>query len=152
RSAVHVLKRILIGVVVLVALLGLIGLVLPASRHVERSVSIATPPAAVFAIINDLRRFNEWSPWFEKDPHARYTFSGPENGVGSRLEWASAKSSVGTGSQEIIESIRDQRVKTRLDFGSQGHGESLLTLAPEGQGTRLTWGFDTSLGNNILAR
>jgi len=33
--------------------------------------SIAAPPAAVYDIVDDLRRFNEWSPWFEKDPKAR---------------------------------------------------------------------------------
>src|SRR4030095_9507036 len=146
------LKPILIGLLALIVLLGLIGLFLPSAAHVERSVSIAAPPGAVYEIVNDLRRFNEWSPWFEKDPNARYTFSGPQSGVGSRLQWSSTDSSVGTGSQEIIESIPDQRVRTRLDFGPQGGGESVLVLASDGPGTKLTWGFDTQFGNNILAR
>jgi effector-binding domain-containing protein/uncharacterized protein YndB with AHSA1/START domain len=149
---VKVLKPILIGLVALIVLLALIGLFLPSAAHVERSVSIAAPPAAIYDIVNDLRRFNEWSPWFEKDPQARYSFSGPENGVGSRLEWSSNDSSVGTGSQEIVESAPDQRVRTRLDFGSQGKGEAVLTIAPGATGTKVTWGFDTDLGNNILAR
>ena len=147
-----ILKPILIGLLALIVLLGLIGLFLPSAAHVERSVSIAAPPAAVYEIVNDLRRFNEWSPWFEKDPNARYTFSGPQSGVGSRLQWSSTDSSVGTGSQEIIESIPDQRVRTRLDFGPQGGGESVLVLVSDGPGTKLTWGFDTQFGNNILAR
>ena len=147
-----ILKPILIGLVALIVLLALIGLFLPSAAHVERSVSIAAPPAAVYDIVDDLRRFNEWSPWFEKDPKARYSFSGPERGVGSRLEWSSDHSSVGTGSQEIVESVPDQRVRTHLDFGSQGSGESVLTIAPEAAGTKLTWGFDTDLGNNILRR
>ena len=147
-----ILKPILIGLVALIVLLALVGLLLPSAAHVERSVTVAAPPTAVYDIVNDLRRFNEWSPWFEKDPKARYSFSGPQSGVGSRLEWSSDDSSVGTGSQEIIESVPDQRVRTRLDFGSQGSGDSVLTLAPAGAGTKVTWGFDTAFGNNILGR
>ncbi len=147
-----ILKPILIGLAALIVLLVLIGLFLPSAAHVERSVSIAAPPAAVYEIVNDLRRFNEWSPWFEKDPKARYSFSGPGSGVGSRLEWSSNDSSVGAGSQEIVESVPDQRVRTRLDFGSQGSGDAVLTIAPEAAGAKVTWGFDTDLGNNLLAR
>ena len=131
-----ILKPILIGLVALIVLLALIGLFLPSAAHVERSVSIAAPPAAVYDIVNDLRRFNEWSPWFEKDPKARYSFSGPERGVGSRLEWSSDHSSVGTGSQEIVESVPDQRVRTRLDFGSQGSGEAVLDHRSGGRGRK----------------
>src|SRR5262245_24735871 len=99
RSAVKILKPILIGLLALIVLLGLIGLFLPSAAHVERTVSIAAPPAAVYEIVNDLRRFNEWSPWFEKDPNARYTFSGPQRGVGARLQWARRDTSVGYCSQ-----------------------------------------------------
>jgi effector-binding domain-containing protein/uncharacterized protein YndB with AHSA1/START domain len=149
---VKILKPILIGLLALIALLVLIGLLLPSAAHVERSVSIAAPPGAVYDIINDLRRFNEWSPWFEKDPKARYSFSGPESGVGSRLEWSSNDSSVGTGSQEIVESVPGQRVRTHLDFGSQGSGDAVFTIAPEAAGAKVIWGFDTDLGSNILGR
>lgn len=147
-----VLKPILIGLVALILLLALVGLFLPSAAHVERSVRIAAPPAAVYEIANDLHRFNEWSPWFEKDPKAKYSYSGPESGVGSHLEWSSTVSSVGTGSQEIVESVPDRRVRTRLDFGDQGRGEAILVIAPEGAGSRVTWGFDTAFGTNLLGR
>lgn len=147
-----VFKPILFGLVALLLLLTLIGLFLPSAAHVERSVSIAAPPAAVYEIVNDLHRFNEWSPWFEKDPKAKYTYSGPESGAGSRLDWSSGVSSVGTGSQEIVEAVPDQRVRTRLDFGDQGHGEYTLAIAPEGAGSRVTWAFDTSFGYNLFGR
>ena len=75
-----ILKPILIGLLALIVLLGLIGLFLPSAAHVERTMRIAAAPAAVYEIVNDPRRFNEWSPWFEKDPNARYTFSGPQSG------------------------------------------------------------------------
>ena len=57
--------------------------VLPSEAVVTRSVEIAAPPEKVFAIVGDLRRFQEFSPWAELDPNAKYTLEGPEYGVGA---------------------------------------------------------------------
>ena len=70
-----IVKPLLIGLAALIVLLLVIALFLPSAAHVERSASIAAPPAAVFDVVNSLKRFNEWSPWFEIDPAARFTYS-----------------------------------------------------------------------------
>ena len=62
------LKKILIALLVLAALIVMIGFFLPATVHVERSITIDAPPATVFALANSFRGFNEWSPWAEIDP------------------------------------------------------------------------------------
>jgi effector-binding domain-containing protein len=147
-----ILKPVLIVVAALLLLLIIIGLFLPSSAHVERTVSIAAAPGDVYEIVNDLRRFNEWSPWFEKDPKAKYTYSGTPTGVGSRLEWESQVSSVGSGSQEIIESVPDQKVRTRLNFGASGDTQAEVRIAPEGAGSRVTWALDASFGRNLVGR
>jgi effector-binding domain-containing protein/carbon monoxide dehydrogenase subunit G len=147
-----ILKPALIVVAALLLLLVIIGLFLPSAAHVERTVSITAAPADVYEIVNDLRRFNEWSPWFEKDPKAKYTYSGAQTGVGSRLEWSSQVSSVGTGSQEIIESVPDEKVRTRLSFGSSGDAQAEVLIAPEGAGSRVTWALDTTFGRNLVGR
>ena len=49
---------------------------------------IQAPPQVVFGYINDYRKFNQWSPWFERDPEAKYEYSGP-TGVGSKMHWES---------------------------------------------------------------
>ncbi len=64
-----------------------ISLLLPAKAHVERQVQIDAPPAIVYALVNDFRRMNEWSPWLDTDPNALYTISGPARGVGATLTW-----------------------------------------------------------------
>jgi effector-binding domain-containing protein/carbon monoxide dehydrogenase subunit G len=147
-----VLKLVLVAVAAVVLLLVLLGLFLPSSAHVERSVSITAPPAQVYEIVNDLHRFNDWSPWFEKDPRAKYTYGGPENGVGSKVEWSSTVSSVGTGSQEIVESVPNQRVRTKLDFGGSGDAQAEVLIAPDGAGSRVTWALDTKFGRNLIGR
>src|SRR5258708_3350311 len=66
-------KKILIGVALFVVLF-VIGFCLvvglqPSGFSVERSASVAAPPAAVFALVDDLRAWDAWSPWSKLDPN-----------------------------------------------------------------------------------
>jgi effector-binding domain-containing protein len=124
---------------------------LPRSVHVERATSIGAPPATEFALVNGYRLFNKWSPWFALDPEARYTYEGPDFGVGAKMAWASEKD-VGTGSQKIVESRPHEMVRTELDFGAEGVAHAQFTLAPEGDGTRVTWGLDADMGAGPVGR
>lgn len=57
------LKTIAIVLVVLVVALLLYAATRPDSFRVERSTTIKAPPEKIFAAINDLRRWEAWSPW-----------------------------------------------------------------------------------------
>ena len=137
---------------ILLILLLAIGLLLPSSAEVERSVLIDAPPAKVFPHLNSMRAFHDWSPWADIDPQTRYRFEGPETGVGSRMSWYSGDERVGEGSQEIIESVPDRRVVTQLEFGDQGDGQATFLLEPEGDATRLRWQFRTAFGWDLFGR
>lgn len=78
--------------------------------------------------------------------------SGPEAGVGNTLNWTSEHPQVGTGSQEIVESVPEQTVKTALDFGPMGSASASFDLTPEGDQTQVTWGFESDLGMNPMSR
>lgn len=147
---VDMLRNIFIGLVVLV--LAIVGgaFLLPQKAHVERSAVMAATPEEVFSIVNDLSRFNEWSPWAKKDPAAKYTMDGPPSGVGAKMSWTSQ--ALENGSQEIIESTPFSSVKTKLDFGDQGAAYGSFTFAPAEGGTKVTWGFDSDLGMNPVMR
>jgi len=149
---VKILKTILFGLLALVVLLVIGGLLLPSSAHVQRTITINAPPSAVFDVVNSFKRFNEWSPWYELDPAARYVYSGPDQGVGARFEWASEKPEVGAGSQEIIASEPDKRVRAKLDFGPQGTAEAELAIVPIEPGSEVTWSFDAQFGYNLMQR
>ncbi|WP_368561698.1 SRPBCC family protein [Pseudoxanthomonas sp. UTMC 1351] len=143
--------RMGLAVVVVLGLLLVAGsLLLPASTHVERSVVIDRPPVQVFATVNSFQRFHEWSPWAAYDPDAKYTLEGPASGVGARMSWTGNRS-VGSGSQEIVESLPGRRVGIALNFDGN-LAQAAYTLAPEGSGTRLTWSFDTHHGYNPISR
>ncbi len=49
----------------------------PARLRVERSAIIAAPPAVVFGYVNNLRKWQEFSPWAKRDPAARNAYEGP---------------------------------------------------------------------------
>jgi hypothetical protein len=57
------LKKILIGLAVLIALFLVIVALQPSEFRVERTTTIAAPQADVFAQVNDLHKWEAWSPW-----------------------------------------------------------------------------------------
>ncbi|MEM9532684.1 MAG: SRPBCC family protein [Pseudomonadota bacterium] len=146
------IKFVLLTVIGLAVILGVAGLFLPDSAHVERSVTIDAPASEVFDLLNDMSRFNDWSPWYGEDPNAVYTLTGPASGVGSKMAWASELRSVGSGSMEITASQPNDRVETYLDFGDQGDAAAYYALSESGGQTTVTWGFDTEFHGNIVQR
>lgn len=118
---------------------------LPPRAVVTRSIEIAAPPDKVFAVVGDLRRFNEFSPWADLDPNITYTFEGPESGLGQQMNWSSEHADVGKGSQTIIRYEPPTFVETQLDFGVRGKPVSSFELVPTTSGTRVTWVFKAGL-------
>jgi carbon monoxide dehydrogenase subunit G len=121
------------------------GYMLPGEAVVQRQITIAAPPEKVFAIIGNLKRFNEWSPWAELAPNIQYKFEGPETGVGQKMSWTSNHPDVGNGSQTIIAFEENKRMTTERDFGGMGKSVASMELAPVNGGTGVTWGFKTEL-------
>lgn len=146
------LKRFVLIILVLVLVLIGVGYMLPDEAHVTRDIRIDAPPAAVFPYVNDLRRFNEWSPWADWAPDVRYEISGPDAGVGARLSWHSDSPEVGSGSMLITASKPPERVTARLDTGTQGNATVYFDIEPAGDGSRVVWGYDSEFGNNIIQR
>lgn len=147
-----VLKKIVMGLLLLVVVLVVVGFFLPRKVHVERSIVVDAPQATVFALVNGFRSFNKWSPWYGLDPGATYTFEGPREGVGAKMSWAGDPKKVGTGSQEILESNGVDSITTSLDFGMEGKATSRTHLSLDATGTKVVWGFDTDLGMSPLSR
>jgi len=145
------LKGFLITVAVIVVALVAIAFVLPKTAHVERSMLINRPASQIFGVLNDPHRFNAWSPWFDLDPAAKYTYSGPATGVGAKFAWVGNKD-VGSGSQEIIAAKPDESLKVQLDFGDMGRPTADFLLVPAGTATKVTWTLDQSFEGSLVGR
>ena len=112
----------------------------PDSFRVRRSLPIKAPPETLFALINDFHRWGTWSPWENKDPAMKRTFSGAPSGTGAVYAWDGNRN-VGSGRMEILDSAAASKIVIKLDFFKpfEGHNTAEFTMLPQGDATTLTW-------------
>jgi uncharacterized protein YndB with AHSA1/START domain len=134
------LKKILLGLALVIALILVVAAFQPGEFSVQRSLAIAAPPAALFDQVNDHRKFLVWNPWMKLDPNVKNTFSGPASGIGSVCSWQGNRD-VGAGSSTIIASKPGELVRLRMDWKEPMEGTSTVdfTFKPEGARTLVTW-------------
>lgn len=137
------LKILLILAGGLVVLLGILGLTGEDHFRIERSVTVAAPPTAVWAQVSTFKAMDAWSPWNELDPSMKKTLEGTDGTVGAVSRWEGNKD-VGKGEQRIDSLVPEALVKTRLKFIEpwEAENDALVELAPDGEGTRVTWAME----------
>jgi len=145
------IKKILIGLVVLVLVLVVVIAVQPSTYRVERSATMNAPAPVVFAQVNDFHNWNAWSPWAKIDPQMKQTFEGAPAGNGAIYTWNGNKE-VGEGRMTITESHPSDLVKIKLEFLKPfaATSDTTFTIKPEGNQTKVTW---TMVGDkNFIAK
>ncbi len=142
------LKKIVLVVVGLLAVILLLALTKPAQFTVVRSARIAAPAERIFPVLDNFHNWGSWSPWEKMDPNMTRTFSGPDSGVGAQYGWSGNKQ-VGTGKMEILESVPSSKLVIAVDFLApfEAHNTAEFTLAPVGDSTEVTW---TMRGPNLF--
>jgi uncharacterized protein YndB with AHSA1/START domain len=115
----------------------------PDTFRVERSTTIHAAPEAVFPHINDLARWQPWSPWEKLDPAIKREMSASTSGKGATYAWEGNKK-VGQGSMEITESIPASKIVIRLAFLKPFKATNTVefTLTPQGGDTHVVWAMD----------
>lgn len=144
------MQKVLYGVAAAIGLLVVIGFALPRTHSVEASIEIDAPPATVFALANDFRRFTLWSPWAETDPNARFIYSGSTRGEGATLTWDSTV--IGSGTQTITESRPFEHIEIVMSPGEPGEARAWFDFEAGTGSTTVTWGFEADYGMNIVGR
>ena len=134
------LKRLGVGLVLLLGAFIVVVWLQADDYRLTRSAVIAAPAAAVFAQVNDLRKWDDWSPWAKLDPNAKVTFSGPQSGPGATFQW-SGNDKVGAGTMTITESKPNERVATRTNFIKPfaGTSNSDFVFSAAGGQTDVIW-------------
>jgi hypothetical protein len=112
----------------------------PADYQVQRNATITAPAPDVFAQVNDLRKFQDWSPWAKLDPDVKNTYEGPPAGAGAITRWVGNKK-VGEGSMTIVESRPSNLIKMKLEFIKPfaSTADVQFDFKPDGSGTAVTW-------------
>ena len=134
------IKKILIGLAVVLVVLVLIIALQPSHYRVERSATMNAPAGAVFAQVNDFHRWNAWSPWAKLDPSMKQTFEGAPAGTGAVYTWAGNKD-VGEGRMTITETHPNDLIKIKLEFMKPFAATNAtdFTFKPQGNQTTVTW-------------
>ena len=137
------IKKIAIGIVVLIAGVLIFAATKPDSFRVQRAAGIKAPPEKVFALINDFKRWDAWSPWEKKDPAMKRSWGAVTSGKGATYAWE-GNSEVGQGSMEITESIAPSKITLKLDFVKpfEAHNIVEFTLEPKAATTNVTWAME----------
>jgi hypothetical protein len=147
-----ILKKLGLGLLLVISTLVLISFLLPSKVHVERALAIKAPPAVIFNQVNTLRNWPDWSPWHGLDPQMKIVYSGPAAGQGAAYAWTSDDSQVGNGSLTITQSQPFERIDINMDFGPNGIASGTYLLRPTAEGTVVTWAMDSDMGMNPVGR
>ena len=134
------LVKILVAFAVIAVVLVAVVAAQPSTFRIARSATISAPPERVFAEVNDLHKWEAWSPWLKADPAAKTAYEGAAAGTGAAFRWSGNKD-VGEGRMTITESRPSQLVRLKLDFMRPFASTSLaeFTFAPDGDRTLVTW-------------
>ena len=145
------IKKILLGLVVIVVVLCIVIALQSSTYHVERTATVNAPAPVVYAQVNDFHNWNAWSPWAKLDPAMKQTFEGAPAGNGAIYTWNGNKE-VGQGRMLITESHPSELVKIKLDFirPFAGTSDTVFTFKPAGNQTTVTWSM--SGDKNFIAK
>src|SRR5687768_5531511 len=140
------LKIVLIAIAAVIVVFFIVVAVQPSDFRITRTVSISAPPASVFPHVNDLHKWEAWSPWEKIDPALKRTFEGPPAGPGAIYRWA-GNNEVGEGSMTITESRPSDLIRMKLEFLKPfaAQNDVQFTFQPESDQTTVTW---TMTGKN----
>ncbi len=121
---------------------------LPSAWRVERVTVIRAPAAAIFSDIASLKRWPDWTVWYE--PDIKVAYEGPEAGVGAVSRWVGKD---GEGEMTVVASEQDRRMRYRLVFDrGEFMTEGEFTLTSDRDGTRVVWAAWGDVGDSFFGR
>ena len=147
---VPILKRIAIGVVLATLLVIVVGLLLPSSYEVSRSVVIAAPQARVHEFCGNLKSWPLWTPWFTGDPDMTVQYGPTTTGEGAHWSWSGYN-----GNGELTFTRCDPAWGVAFEMFLNDHRqrtEGSLQYGTAPAGVEVVWTMAGEHGWNILSR
>jgi hypothetical protein len=138
------LRKILIGVVILIAIPFIVALFVEKDYAVERQIVISRPKQEVFNYIKYLKNQDHYSKWAMMDPNMKKTYTGTDGTVGFVSAWDSDNDDVGKGEQEIKMIAEGERIDYELRFLVPFESTSpayMITESISDNETKVAWGF-----------
>lgn len=139
------LKKILLVIVVLVAIVLIMAAFTKKNYAVEREIVINKPKQEVFDYVKHLKNQDSYSKWAMMDPAMKKTYTGTDGTVGFVSAWDSDKKDVGKGEQEIKKITEGERLDFELRFIKPFEATEhayMLTETVSPSETKVKWGFN----------
>jgi Polyketide cyclase / dehydrase and lipid transport len=135
----EIIAIIAVVLAIAIAVVLILAATKPARFSVLRATSVKAPPEKIFPLINDFHQWGTWSPYENKDPAMKRSYSGAESGKGAVYAWDGNKN-VGSGRMEILEASVPSKIVIKLDFFTpfEGHNTAEFTMLSQGDATNLT--------------
>ncbi|PMQ02840.1 hypothetical protein DyAD56_22175 [Dyella sp. AD56] len=161
----RVLEFIVALIIVAVAAV-VVGVVMPSSGHIERSLVIGKDMRQVYDVLNNFRRFPEYSEQRDADRNIKFDFSGKAYGPGAEVSWSSNDGKVGSGKftvasadpsfDKVDATAKKATVVWNVDNDWRGNDKhftiDLERNGSRGQLTKATWSYDVDYGFNLINR
>jgi hypothetical protein len=134
----------MLPILLAIAFIAIIFFVVIAGRPdefiVSRWAKISAPPEKVFPHVNNLHKWQAWSPWAKMDPNAKNSFAGADSGTGAAMSWDGNKK-IGAGRMTIVESAPNDLIRFKLEFVRpfKATNSAEFSFKPEGNQTVVTW-------------
>ena len=151
---------------VIVAVIGVVAaVVMPSSGHVERSQVVGKDMRQVYDLLNNFRRFPDYSVLRSMDSGVQFKFSGKAYGPGAEISWTSSDPKLGDGGltiasakpqfDQIDSNTQDASIVWNLDNNWRGldkHFTLDMERKSNGRLTEITWSYDVQYGWNLINR
>lgn len=134
------LKKIAIGLVIILGLILALAATKPDSFSMQRSITIQAAPEKIMPLLVDFHNWPVWSPWEKLDPNIQRTFTGAPHGKGAIYEWK-GNADVGSGRMEITDYVAPSSVTIQLAFKEPIAVTNMtqFVVTPQATGTTVTW-------------
>jgi len=136
----EIIAIIAVVLAIVIAIVLILAATKPNTFSVQRATTVKAPPERIFSLINDFHQWGSWSPFENKDPAMKRSYSGAVDGKGAVYGWEGNKN-VGSGRMEILDTSKPSKIVIKLDFFTpfEGHNTAEFTMLPQGDATSLTW-------------
>src|SRR5450631_4176110 len=136
----EIIAIIAVVLAIAIAIVLILAATKPDRFSVQRAITVRAPAEKVFPLINDFHQWGNWSPYENKDPAMKRSYSGSASGTGAVYGWEGNKN-VGSGRMEILEASASSKIVIKLDFFApfEGHNTAEFTMLPQGDATTITW-------------
>ena len=145
------LKKIGIGVAVLIVAFLVLVATRPSTYTVERSATISAPADVAYGQVADFHYWAAWSPWEKLDPSMKKTYDGAPTGQGAMYHWV-GNDQVGEGRMTIVGAKPGEQIDIKLEFVKpfEATSQTLFTFKPAGDTTQVTWIMNGT--NNFMSK